>query len=349
MPAQIVVADVVPGTLAETVSKDAVRLPHAAAKPKHVVTHQERHAHGVLFQADVVFRAGDLLVTVAGGVRVGAVVRVVIVERVVPVRPEGAEIRRVGLRHLYRAEDVPAHGEVVVGHLRALVGVSPRVDVAPGLHIGLQRHIKLVKPAVPVRLRRGVVGQLPVGGGRIVALRVRHLQRVAKETDVLEVVPGLVVPVVLHPPDEALAVGVGPGVFRGIVVKRVFEPPPGKLAGGKVIRPRPQRRPGVLVQVALVVGDDDHVKGVALRHTRVVQVSLRPDRAQIVAACDDRLVVRDAILHPRHKLPGIPQRFQSGIGGLRHRRGFDAQVALGEIALQRNAVDLRLVGEVGIV
>jgi len=269
---QPVSGDVVPAFGRKLRRKHAVGLPHAAPQAEDVIRALHHGNQWFRLQLDVVLPARHLGKPVEAGVNVGALIGVVVVEGVIPIGPEGAEILRVRFRKLNCAQDIRAYSEVVVSHraVYAFVLVKVRVDVAPGAHIRLQGRKELIHSAVSVRLRTGVIGQLTVSGWRIVPLRVRHLQRIAQEADVLEVVSHPVVELVLHPEDDALSVGVGPGVSGLVVVKAVFQLPRPDGAVGEIRVPLVQSRPCVLVQMALVVCGHNHVKGVAFRHPRVV-------------------------------------------------------------------------------
>ena len=230
------------------------------------------------------------------------------VEGVVPVSLKRGKIRRVRLRHLNRAKDVVAHGEVVVPCR------TPRIDVGAALHIAVQSGVYLHHPGITVRLGGSVVDKTRINSIRICGVQAHS---VPQELDVFEIISRLIVPLVLHPVDNALAAWVSEREFIGVVVETVPQFPCVNVHSGEISVLAVQSRPRRFAQFTRTRGEKYEVESVSGR-TGIVQIPGRANDRQIVAARDDGGVVRHAVKRTGNELVVITQHLQRGIGRADH-------------------------------
>ena len=184
------------------------------------------------------------------------------VEGVVPVSLKRGKICRVRLRHLNRAKDVVAHGEVVVPCR------TPRIDVGAALHIAVQSGVYLHHPGITVRLGGSVVDKTRINSIRICGVQAHS---VPQELDVFEVVSRLIIPLIPHPVDNALAAGVCKREFCSVVVQTVPQFPRINVNAGKIGVPAVQSRSRHFAQFSRTRGKENEVEGVS-RRTGIVQI-----------------------------------------------------------------------------
>ena len=255
---------------------------------------------------------------VQGEVFVQACRRVKIIERIIQVGVERRLIRRVDARHLDRAEDVCSNGKIIVRR-SVLVNQIERIDIRSRFHKSSQRHENMIDAAVSVRHGRSVVHHSAVFR-RVVLRRSCERQRVAHKLPVFEVVAALVVELVFHPVDDALAAAVGEAEPCRVVIQAILQLPCGEVAVCKVGVALMQCGPRVFVQRVFAVRCHDHVELVPCAHA-IMNIALHAfcKGRQVVVAGDDRVVVGDAVLHTGHEVAVITQRFECAPCGICHR------------------------------
>ena len=283
-----------------------VVLPTRCVQPKRDNGQTQRTRKRVPAQGDFVLIAQQLAVAVQRHITMRAAVKTV--KRVVPVCVERCQIGRVHRRELDCAENIVANREVTA--------VVERIDIAPAVHVGLERGKHSVHRTVAVGLGAGIIAQ----SVRRCAL-VGHRKGIAQHLHIFEVESGLVVELVAHPPNNALAVGrIGPSESGRVVVEGVLDFPRPQLAIGEVGVPAVQGRSRALIQMVFIVRHHDDVKRMPSA-LGVVDIAGCSDCGQVVSAVDGGHIVRDAIGSAGDEIAAVPKGFQRGVGDFLHPCG----------------------------